>query len=125
MTSRKPYLIRALYDWIIDNACTPYVLVNCALPDVQVPAQYVQDNKIVLNISAQAVYGLELSNTGIRFSARFSGQSFNVDIPVAAVLAIYARENGEGMMFTDDDKGGDPEPPSPEKPKRPSLKVIK
>lgn len=125
MTSRKPYLIRALYDWIIDNACTPYVLVNCALPDVQVPSQYVQDNKIVLNISAQAVYGLELSNTGIRFSARFSGQSFNVDIPVAAVLAIYARENGEGMMFTDEDKGDNPEPPTPEKPKRPALKVIK
>lgn len=125
MTSRKPYLIRALYDWIIDNACTPYVLVNCELPDVQVPSQYVQDGKIVLNISTQAVQGLELSNAGIRFSARFSGQAFNVDIPVAAVLAIYARENGEGMMFTDDDQGGTPEPPSPEKPRRPSLKVVK
>ena len=98
MTSRKPYLIRALYEWMVDNGCTPYLLVDCERDDVQVPASGVKDGKIVLNIGPNAVRALILGNTDIRFEARFAGRSQAVDFPAAAVLAIYARETGAGPM---------------------------
>jgi stringent starvation protein B len=103
MTSNKPYLIRAIYDWIIDNSLTPYVVVNTDYPGVQVPWSYVKDAKIVLNIALQACKGLHIDNERIIFTARFSGNAEQVFFPPAAVLAIYAQENNCGMEFSIDD----------------------
>jgi stringent starvation protein B len=103
MTSNKPYLVRALYDWICDNNLTPYILVDASGDELSIPFDYVEDNKIVLNISPDAVRDLDLSNDFINFKARFSGQSMNVFFPVSAVLAIYANENGRGMIFQEED----------------------
>lgn len=127
MTSSRPYLIRALYQWIVDNGVTPYILVDALVEGVDVPAQYIQDNKIVLNIAPMAVQGLTLGDDTVSFSARFSGQSVNLVVPTDAVMAIYARENGQGMMFNEEP--GSPEPPDhtdpdDDKPK-PSLRVVK
>ena len=99
MTSNRPYLIRALYDWIADNNLTPYVLADARQPGVRVPPFAVKDGQVVLNLAMRAVANLELGNEHIRFSARFSGASHEVIVPVHAVLAIYAQENGQGMMF--------------------------
>lgn len=102
LSSRRPYLIRALYDWVLDNDLTPHLLVAADAPGVHVPRQFVtEDGKITVNISPGAVRGLSLDNDLIHFSARFSGQSYNVSLPPGAVLALYARENGEGMLFGD------------------------
>ncbi len=132
MTPTRPYLIRALYEWIEDNAMTPHLLVNAEAPGVSVPKQHVRDGQIVLNINAAAVRDLRLGNDWIEFSARFGGVARSVQIPVPAVQAIYARENGQGMAFGEE-KGSDelPEPdaPPPEKPaaraRRPVLKIVK
>jgi stringent starvation protein B len=141
MNSSRPYLLRALLDWICDNALTPHLLVDATLPTVVVPTQFVQQGKITLNIGPNAVQGLEMGNDAITFSARFAGQPMQVFVPVTAVLAIFARENGQGMMFgqepgsepdTDQDTGRDvdPKPSEPgmkknDKRKGPSLKVVK
>jgi stringent starvation protein B len=113
MTSNRPYLIRALYDWISDNGLTPYILVEAAHPDVRVPSVAVRDGKVVLNIAMRAVDQLELGNEAVRFHARFSGVSFPVSVPVSAIQAIYAQENGQGMMLPPEDEqpGSEPEPP--------------
>lgn len=110
MTSSRPYLIRALYQWIVDNGVTPYILVDAEVPGVNVPSQYIQDNKVVLNIAPLAVQSLILGDDDITFNARFSGQPTNIQVPTESVLAIYARENGQGMMFTEEPHGG-PESP--------------
>lgn len=102
MNSNRPYLLRALYDWICDNRLTPYVLVDARGADLCVPRDFVQDNRIVLNIAPAAVRELELGNDRVRFKGRFSGRSLPVHFPVAAVLAIYARENGRGMIFPEE-----------------------
>lgn len=102
MTSHRPYLLRALYEWIADNGMTPHLLVDAARPGVQVPAHAIKDGKIVLNIAERAVSRLEMGNDAIRFSARFGGVSYPVTVPVHAVLAIYARETGQGMALPDD-----------------------
>ena len=99
MSSHRPYLLRALYEWIADNGMTPHVLVDATRPGVQVPMHAVKDGKIVLNIAERAVSRLEMDNELIRFSARFGGVSHAVSVPVSAVLAIYARENGQGMAL--------------------------
>lgn len=99
MTSNKPYLIRAIYDWIVDNELTPYILVSAEYPMVQVPQEHVHNGKIVLNISPLASRGLHLENDRIVFSARFSGMTVQIFVPPGAVLAIYAKENGRGMEF--------------------------
>jgi len=104
MKSNRPYLLRALYDWICDNHLTPYLLVDATGDDLSIPFDFVEDNKIVLNISPSAVRDLDLSNDFINFKARFSGQSMNVYFPVAAVLAIYANENGRGMIFQEEEQ---------------------
>lgn len=123
MTSHRPYLIRALHEWILDNAMTPHILVNAALPQVQVPAQHVRNGQIVLNISPTAVSHLSLGNDAVSCSARFGGVAEQLYIPTAAVLAIYARENGQGMAFGE---GGDDEPPpSPPEDQKPKLRVVK
>lgn len=136
MLSRRPYLIRAIYDWVLDNDLTPHILVAADAPGVQVPDQFVtEEGKITINISPSAVRGLSLGNDLIHFSARFSGSPFEVSLPPGAVLALYARENGQGMLFGEVEE---PEPPPDggsdgdgdgssggEEKKRPHLKVVK
>ena len=125
MTPNRPYLIRAVNEWLLDNHCTPHLLVNAEAPGVDVPRQYIQDGKIVLNIGPNAVEGLRVTNEEVTFLARFSGVSQLVSLPINAVLAIYAKENGRGMMFSEEEGNG-PEPEGPDdKPTRPSLKVVK
>ena len=98
MNPKRPYLLRALLDWIIDNQQTPYVLVQAGA-DVVVPNDFVQDGRIVLNLSPMAIRGLSLTNDEMTFDGRFAGRSFQVQVPMHAVLAIYAKETGEGMLF--------------------------
>jgi stringent starvation protein B len=105
MTSHRPYLLRALYEWISDNDMTPHLLVDATRPGVQVPSQSIKDGKVVLNVAERAVAQLQMSNDAISFSARFGGVSFPVSVPVSAVLAIYARETGQGMALPDDGLG--------------------
>lgn len=102
MTSNRPYLIRAMYEWIGDNDMTPYLLVDAGLPGVKVPPQSVKDGRVVLNIAARAVSQLDLGNEYVRFLARFGGVSQQVVVPIAAVQAIYAQETGQGMMLPED-----------------------
>lgn len=103
MTPNRPYLLRAFFDWIVDNQCTPHLVVDADFPAVIVPTQFVQDGQIVLNISPSAVTQFSLDNTQLSFNARFGGQPMQVYVPLGAVLAIYARENGEGTVFTADE----------------------
>lgn len=99
LTPRRPYLLRAFYEWLLDNQLTPHLVVDVTLPGVRVPMEYARDGQIVLNIAPRAVGGLELANDEVRFNARFGGVPRQVSVPLAAVLAIYARENGAGTMF--------------------------
>ncbi len=103
MNSSRPYLLRAIHDWIVDNDCTPYLLVNAWAPGVQVPTDYVENDKIVLNVGPSAAHRLELGDDAVTFDARFGGKPMSVVAPIGAILAIYARENGQGMLFTEDD----------------------
>jgi len=133
MNPLKPYLIRAVYDWCVDSDLTPYLLVNAEAGDVVIPRQSVQDGRIVLNLRPQAVHNLALGNHSIEFNARFGGSPMHVKIPIKAVLAVYARENGQGMVF-DANEESEPSPtdpgttdPTENKPvkSRPVLKVVK
>ncbi|KGT34411.1 peptidase, partial [Vibrio parahaemolyticus] len=99
MTARRPYMLRAFYDWLVDNDLTPHLVVDATMPGVRVPVEFVQDGQIILNIAPRAVGNLELGNDAITFHARFSGRPHSVIVPVYAVQAIYARENGAGTMF--------------------------
>jgi len=125
-------LIRALYDWISDNGLTPYVLVDARADGVRVPPFAVKEGQVVLNLAMRAVEDLELGNEVLRFRARFSGHRHDILVPVAAVRAIYAQENGQGMMFPADAPGGEPgsepppgEPSGPKPAKGPKLRVVK
>lgn len=133
MTSSRPYLIRALYDWIVDNQCTPYILVNALADNVMVPQDYVNpDGQVVLNISPSAVMDCSMGDESLNFRARFSGVPTDIFVPCHAIMGIYAKENQQGMIF-------EPEPePENTPPKgdgskrdksssqpRPSLKVVK
>ena len=129
--STRPYLIRALHEWALDNGFTPQIAVNATVAGVQVPASHVREGSIVLNIHPQAVHQLELGNDTISFFARFAGKSEPVVVPVTAVLAIYARENGRGIQFPPEEGGVEP-PPEPAAPGSPAaprkgahLKIIK
>ncbi len=102
MTSQRPYLLRALYEWIVDNGMTPHVLVDARAPGVRVPAHAVKDGRIVLNIAERAVGGLRMDNDALRFSARFGGVSQSVMVPLPAVIAVYARETGQGMALPEE-----------------------
>lgn len=125
-TSRRPYLLRAMHEWMTDNGQTPHLVVQADAEGVVVPRQYVRDGKIVLNISYGATAGLLMRNDVISFSARFSGTPFDVQLPIHAVLGIYARETGEGMVFADTDQDPPPRPVGPpDEPRRPQLKVVK
>jgi len=130
MSSNRPYLIRALYEWLVDNRQTPYFLVDAEREDTVVPRDFVEDGRIVLNLSPNAVRDLDLGNELIHFSARFSGQAMEVMVPPDAVLGVYSRENGQGMLFPEtespEDDGDEPEPPQPPRGGgRPTLKVVK
>jgi stringent starvation protein B len=150
MTSTRPYLIRAIYEWIVDNNCKPFLLVDAGVPGVRVPPQAVKDGQVLLNIAPHSIDRLDLGLDEIRFNARFSGVSQSIIAPVAAVLAIYAQENGQGMMFpaespvdasadeVAEDAGrpgialatanapADDEPPQPPPERmRPSLRIVK
>ena len=134
---KRPYLLRALYDWIVDSDLTPYLLAVVESDAVQVPREYVSEGKIVLNVSPMAIRDLDLGLDAVTFSGRFGGRPFPVQIPMASVQAIYAKETGEGMMFEPEYPQGDvsgspeppepPQPPEPPEPKPPSghLKVVK
>ncbi|MCK7543856.1 ClpXP protease specificity-enhancing factor [Marinobacter bryozoorum] len=138
MSSSRPYLVRAFNDWILDNHCTPHIVVDASIQGVQVPADHVANGQIVLNVSPSAVKALIIGDDALEFSARFGGVPMQVYIPLQAVMAIYARENGEGMVFgsepgspdpdgtarsTDSDREGKSEGERPSG--RPSLKVVK
>jgi len=133
MTSNRPYLIRAMYEWINDNGMTPHLVVDSAHPDLRVPRQAVRDGKVVLNIAPRAVAGFDVGEAYVSFHARFSGVSQEVFVPLAAVQAIYALESGQGMMLPEDNANtrsvGAAATPSPEDVppprKGPSLRVVK
>ncbi len=136
MTSSRPFLVRALYDWILENDCTPYILVNAFADGVEVPQEHVKDGQIVLNISPSAVQDIFIRNESVDFDGRFAGIPKRVYVPISAVMGIYAKENGQGMIFEAD--GVNPQPPTgsdePDKSsvtpidgekKKPSLRVVK
>ena len=128
MNSSRPYIMRALYEWIVDNNFTPYVLVDASVADVVVPQQFVKDNQIVLNISPDAVVDLSISNHAVAFNGRFGGVATDVFVPITAVVGIYARENGQGMVFDPEEVVSPPDdtpPASGKSDKRPSLKIVK
>ena len=148
MSSQRPYLLRALYEWIADNGMTPHVLVDARLPGVRVPAHAVKDGRIVLNIAERAVAKRELGNGAVRFTGRFAGVSQAVMVPLEAGIAVYARGTGQGMAMPDEPRasppaqddgveveqatdtlpGDEPEPPDtpPEPPKRGGhLRIVK
>lgn len=125
MTSNRPYLLRALYEWITDNNMTPHVLVDAEFEGVDVPEHAVSQGKIVLNIATGATEHLKLENEIIFFHARFSGKPYKITVPMDAVIAIYARENGQGMMFAQDDSTPPPVDGSDGPPPRSHLKVVK
>lgn len=112
MKPRRPYLLRALHQWITDSGDTPHIVVDAAGEAVVVPRQYVKDGKIVLNVSLSAAHALSLGNDCVTFAARFGGASFNVSVPMKCVLGIYSRETGQGMIFPEGDADPDPGDPS-------------
>lgn len=141
LTPRRPYLVRAMHEWMTDNGQTPHLVVDATLDGVDVPGPYVKDGKVILNVSWNATQGLRLGNDLVEFSARFGGKPHLVRIPIAAVLGIYSRETGQGMLFQEEE-GGTPPPaasppdttppggPAPAGPKpsggpRPRLRVVK
>ena len=124
MNSSRPYIIRAIYQWIVDNDCTPHLLVDVETDGVDVPQAYVSDGQIVLNISPTAVVGLDMGNECVAFNGRFGGVATDIIVPVKAILGIYARENGQGMVFDTTEEPDTPPDPPPDR-ARPSLKVVK
>ena len=135
MKPRRPYLLRALHEWISDSGETPHIVVDAAAEGVTVPRQFVKDGKIVLNVSFSATQMLKLGNEFVNFEARFAGVGFAVQVPVRAILGIYARETGQGMIFPEGDADPDPTDAPPAKTpegkdatatsKRPKLQVVK
>jgi len=132
--SRRPYLLRAMHEWIIDSGHTPHVIVDALRTGVEVPSAYVKDGKIVLNLSTTATQRLQLTNDCIEFDARFAGVVHRVHVPMQAVLGVYARETGEGMVFSESDSAPTPpEPPTapdkppatPGEPRRAKLTLVK
>lgn len=117
MTSSRPYIVRSIYEWILDNECTPYVLVNAMADGVMVPVEFVKNGQIVLNVSPMSVVKLLMTNDAMEFNGRFSGVPKDIYVPMSAIMGIYARENGQGMMF-------EIEEPSPQPPKSKSMKSV-
>ncbi len=136
LSPTRPYLARGIYEWICDNNLTPYLLVDATKPYTDVPTQFIQDGQIVLNIVPHAVHKLNMSNDAITFSARFGGVSKDIYVPMAAVLGLYAKENGQGLFFDPDEyanaqieqnalESTQTEVLEPETPKKkPSLRIL-
>ena len=140
MHSNRPYLLKAFFDWIVDNQCTPYIIVDAYYAGVEVPQEFVNDGQIVLNIAPRAVSDFAINDTSVEFSTRFNGMPINLYLPTSSILGIYAQENGKGMMF-ETEESTEPPPVSPTivkrkiKPKshstesiskaKPSLRVVK
>ena len=140
MKSNRPYLLKAFYEWIVDSDCTPYIAVDAHFPGVEVPQEFVTDGQIVLNIAPRAVSNFDMNHQSVSFSTRFGGIPISIMVPVAAIVGIYAHENGQGMVFEPED---DPkiDPPTPQGPTvvpstktkkkpsktkaKPSLRVVK
>ncbi len=124
MISQKPFLVRAIYDWILANEWTPYIQVAADYPGSQLPQDYVKDNQIVLNVRPEAVALFKMDHQWVQFRTRFSGQDFAVKFPIAAIMAVFSPDNGQGMQF-------ELEPPpeeiseSPKPPKKSHLRVVK
>lgn len=129
MSPLKPYLVRAVYDWAVENGFTPHLIVDANQPGVRVPPTSVQEGKIVLNVAPRAVQAFAMDDNSVRFSARFGGKPFDIECPVAAVRAVYARENGQGVAFPETEEPVAPDPntntPTPAPRKGPVLKRIK
>lgn len=126
--SRRPYLIRAMHEWMTDNGQTPHLVVDAAVQGVDVPRKYVEDGKIILNVGYDATLNLRLGNDYVEFEARFEGAPQQVRVPMPAVLGIYARETGQGMLFTEPEPGQPGAPASTgesTKSRPPHLKIIK
>lgn len=126
--SKRPYLIRAMHEWMGDNGHTPHIVVDASVDGVNVPREHVKDGKIILNISETAAHNLKLNNNAVSFRARFSGVPFDVWVPINSILGIYARETGQGMIFSHDSEPADEGASQPEVEQtrsRPHLKVVK
>ena len=123
MTPLKPYLIRSIYEWIIDNDLTPYLLVDAENSSAILPVQLIEDGKILLNIRPEATDALSLGNEWVEFNARFGGKPMHILVPVIAVLAIYAKENGKGMVFDSEDE--ETPPPENKPPVKPALRLVR
>lgn len=121
MVSTRPYLIRAIYEWAEDHKLTPHLLVDTTVENVIVPTEFIEDDKIILNVAASAVINLDLGDEYISFGARFSGVAHEIFVPVAAVRAIYARENGVGLVLPDEPDTGNDEPDDPNDPDDPTI----
>jgi stringent starvation protein B len=126
LSNQRPYLLRAMHEWMTDNALTPHIVVDAMYEGIELPQEHVRDNKLVLNVSYAATRALVIGNQAVTFEARFNGVPRPLYVPVDAVLGIYARENGQGMVFSE---GAGPEPPpddkGPKEDKRPALRVVK
>lgn len=125
MTPLKPYLIRSIYEWIIENQLTPHLLVDAEGSNAQLPEDFIENGKIVLNVRPEAIQGINLGNEEIQFNARFSGKPLHIVFPTTAVLAIYAKENGKGMIFDPEDQHNDTPPPPGKKSAKPQLRIVK
>jgi stringent starvation protein B len=113
VTSHRPYLLRAMHEWILDNDLTPYVIVSTTGVDIDVPPGHAENGRIVLNVSPTAIRNLSITNERLEFDGRFGGRAFHVSAPVGAVLAVYAKETGQGMAFETEPSGAEPAPPEP------------
>lgn len=126
--SRRPYLLRAMHEWISDCGYSAHIVVNAAADGVLVPDKFVENGKIVLNIDSHAVTNLSLGKDNIEFDAQFEGKHWHVSLPVSAVQGVYAKETGVGMIFNDDDESDPPGPGGPDKGKPgepPQLKIVR
>lgn len=124
-TSKRPYLLRAINEWILDNHLTPHILVDAATDNVAVPRQYIEDGRIVLNISPTAVRDLEIGNDQLVCGARFSGNAFTICVPILNILAIFAKENGMGIVFPEETADETAAPVTDRLEKVPHLKLVK
>lgn len=140
MKSNRPYLLKAFYEWIVDSDCTPYIAVDAHYPGVEVPQEFVTDGQIVLNVAPRAVTNFDMNHQSVSFSTRFGGIPIDIMVPVAAVVGIYAHENGQGMVFEVEDNPDNEPPPvkgptvvtssnktkkSSKSKSKPSLRVVK
>jgi stringent starvation protein B len=125
LSRQRPYLLRAMHEWMTDNALTPHIVVDARTDRLGLPPEHVRDGKIVLNVSYAATRALVIGNDAVTFEARFNGIPRSLNVPMDAILGIYARENGQGMVFSDEAKPEPPDDPDPKGGKRPALRVIK